>query len=539
MHRTRGARIALCVAFLALVAALLPSAATLAVNPIVVTTTTDEFAPATGDTGCSLREAVEAANTDAAFGGCHRGSGADTIKLGPHRYVLTIPPGVTADNRSGDLNVTQAVTVLGASSATTRIDGDATDRIFFNASSPLTLKRMTLLNGNTDGDGGAIYQEGGTMTAVGVVVSGNTSTGYGGGIYAAATNVGLHNVVLSGNHGGSFGGGLFISGAGGGATQVTIDSTSIVSNAATGNGGGIFTEDATLTVTRSLLTRNHAIDGDGILSAGSGTVKIFSSTITNNGNNVEGGKGGGIRNYASMTLVNVTISANLASNAAGDGGNIYNTGTLVSRDTLMGEALSSGDCGGSPITSHGYNLEYAIFSSQPCFSGSDPTDVFGDPKLGALADNGGPTMTQALGPGSAAINAGVTVSKVITDQRGVPRPAGPKPDIGAYERAVCHGILVNIVGTLGNDTLTGTSGSDGMLALGGSDLMSGGAGRDGLCGGPGNDRLSGGGGNDGLDGGAGNDGLSGGSGNDDLFGGTGVDTCAQGSGSGLRSSCEH
>ena len=53
--------------------------------------------------------------------------------------------------------------------------------------------------------------------------------------------------------------------------------------------------------------------------------------------------------------------------------------------------------------------------------------------LGPLANNGGPTFTQALLPGSPAINAGVAVPGVTTDQRGVSRPQGTAPDIGAFE----------------------------------------------------------------------------------------------------------
>ncbi|HEY5911032.1 MAG TPA: choice-of-anchor Q domain-containing protein, partial [Verrucomicrobiae bacterium] len=48
-------------------------------------------------------------------------------------------------------------------------------------------------------------------------------------------------------------------------------------------------------------------------------------------------------------------------------------------------------------------------------------------------DNGGPTLTMALFPGSPTIDAGNTASAPATDQRGFPRPVGPAADIGAYE----------------------------------------------------------------------------------------------------------
>ena len=71
---------------------------------INVTTTLDEYGAA--GAGCSLREAIQAANTDAAFGGCTAGNSADTINLPAGTYTLT-RAGVDEDsNATGDLDVT-------------------------------------------------------------------------------------------------------------------------------------------------------------------------------------------------------------------------------------------------------------------------------------------------------------------------------------------------------------------------------------------------------------------------------------------------
>jgi hypothetical protein len=59
--------------------------------------------------------------------------------------------------------------------------------------------------------------------------------------------------------------------------------------------------------------------------------------------------------------------------------------------------------------------------------------INGDAQIGALADNGGPTQTHALLSGSLAIDAADPVASPPTDQRGVSRPQGSGPDIGAYE----------------------------------------------------------------------------------------------------------
>jgi hypothetical protein len=56
-----------------------------------------------------------------------------------------------------------------------------------------------------------------------------------------------------------------------------------------------------------------------------------------------------------------------------------------------------------------------------------------DPRLGKLKDTGGPTWTEALLPGSPAIDAGNNADAPDTDQRGFHRIVGGTVDIGAYE----------------------------------------------------------------------------------------------------------
>jgi hypothetical protein len=58
-----------------------------------------------------------------------------------------------------------------------------------------------------------------------------------------------------------------------------------------------------------------------------------------------------------------------------------------------------------------------------------------DPRLGPLADNGGPTRTHALLPDSPALDAGTNPGALPTDQRGPGffRTSGPRPDIGSFE----------------------------------------------------------------------------------------------------------
>ena len=104
---------------------------------------------------------------------------------------------------------------------------------------------------------------------------------------------------------------------------------------------------------------------------------------------------------------------------------------------------------GTP-TDGGHNLEYG--SGAPAATcGFSVNNQTGDPKLGALSDNGGPTQTLALGTGSAAIDTGDDAVCAQTgagkvngvDQRSMHRPQGPHCDIGAFEFIAAYSTVVN------------------------------------------------------------------------------------------------
>lgn len=133
----------------------------------------------------------------------------------------------------------------------------------------------------------------------------------------------------------------------------------------------------------------------------------------------------------------------------------------------------------SPAASVGFSLiENATGAA---ITATGPNVIGQDPKLGPLADNGGPTPTEALLDGSPALDAGISDGLTI-DQRGAPRPfdlkglaaaaGGDSSDIGADERNLCGGkTVVNRIGTSGNDLIKGTGGADGILGLGGKDTL--------------------------------------------------------------------
>jgi trimeric autotransporter adhesin len=530
---------------------------------IGVTTTADEFSDPGPGAGCSLREAIRAANTDAAYGGCSAGSGADTILLGAATYTLNRAGALENATATGDLDVLQDVAIQGQDSAATTINGGGVDRVFhvdptFGGASPsLTISDLTIRGGVTkpgSGNGGGIQVEyEGRLSLDRVLVTDNEALDTGAGLHADdSAVVAVANSSISGNRSDNAGGGI----GNWSDSVMTLTNTTVSGNTTDSLGGGIMNENqARLTISGSTISGNvsTAGSGGGIVADNDSVIAATNSTISGNRSEESGG---GLFVYStnpglSIVLTNATVAGNLADsdgNDNGDGGGIFIEpvldGSVSLRNTLLGDNVdgSSGggtehpDCSagmGDEITSQGHNL---IESTAGCaITGTTTGNVTGvDPKLGPLADNGGPTMTQALLPGSPAVDAADAAAAPPTDQRGAPR----NPDIGAYELVLCAAVLVNRIGTEGPDTLIGTSGADGFLALGGNDVAKGLGGNDAACLGAGNDKAAGGGGKDRLLGEQGKDRLKGQGGNDRLRGGPGKDTCIGGPGRRDRAACE-
>jgi len=260
---------------------------------------------------------------------------------------------------------------------------------------------------------------------------------------------------------GGSGGGIYNSHRG---TLVILNSV-VSGNTAEVTGGG-FDNGGSLTITRSTVSGNTAGDGvgGGILNSTAGQLAIHSSLVSGN----SARRGGGIYNSAAMTMVNSTVSNNSAND---EGGGILSEqfgppdfliasltmigNTVADNDAPTGAAvclthpdatvlrnLVEGDCAndGSALGSSGYNIESP---GDTCGFGQ-ATDQVGvsadDLKLGPLQNNGGPTETHALLPGSIAIDqtpaedcVDADGQPLTTDQRGEPRPAGDGCDVGAFE----------------------------------------------------------------------------------------------------------
>ena len=282
------------------------------------------------------------------------------------------------------------------------------------------LSGMTFRNGAGQEDGGGIYNCFGTLTVIDSIIagnritSGNGSFGYGAGIYnCPSSTLTLINTTISNNS-------ALIGGAICNGGSLTIIDSTISGNVARQHEGGGIANYGTLTITNSTFSGNIAHPSllgslaGGILNGGlfqsSGTLSINNSTLS--GNVAPGGKGGAISNVKGSTVV---LQNSIVAN---------NTG---------------GNCHGA-VTSNGYNLS----SDSTCDLDNigDLSDT--DPKLGRLRNNGGPTNTLALLPGSPAIDSGNPSGctddhghLLKTDQRGKPRHDKEDTggcDRGAYER---------------------------------------------------------------------------------------------------------
>ncbi len=424
-----------------------------------VTKTTDS-ADGACDTDCSLREAITAANT---------APGADTISVPglcapptpscPY-YALSISGADEDANATGDLDITDDVTIGGTGSAVSIIDGGGIDRVFDVFSGvEVTLANVTVRNGSVTGDGGGIRNDG-TLTIQANQIYGNTSSGDGGGIQNDSDGtIALIDSNISNNMAADDGGGIVNEGP----DTLTMIGDGVFSNTAGGNGGGIYNVfDATGTITESVIIDNSAgADGGGISNdqcCGAPALAITNSTISEN---TSAGSGGGISNASSsaLNLINDTISGNSAGDGGGmavDGQSTANlTNVTISANSASGGAgltssaevttvntIIASNNGAScslfkvAILSLGHNLD----SGTSCgFLGAGDLQST-DPQLEPLAYNGGPppvyAQTHALQPGSPARNAGDNDLCPATDQRGVGRPQESVCDIGAYEYQV-------------------------------------------------------------------------------------------------------
>jgi hypothetical protein len=367
------------------------------------------------------------------------------------------------------------------------LSGNNLIRLFgVHVATTLNLSNLTISNGqatkvSADGtNAGAIANLGGTLNITNVTFSMNNSAGRGGAIVtmlnldcfdpsppnppppptcgAVPTYVGgtttVTNSTFTQNTAATDAGALQVFGTDRGGTNThgqvvtlnVINSTFTANKAAAGMGGAIFNYMGALNVRGSTFTGNTAGAAGGAIAetnvtatSGAASVTLSNSTLAKN---TSTGTGGAIENFNGvLRITNSTINNNTAT---GNGGAIDQmalspadvtiSNTIVANNTAAPGTLN---CNGvNAAEDGGNNLEFPAPTT--CMFATNAQT--GDPKLGPLANNGGPTQTEALLPGSAAIGKGSAAICAAApvggvDQRGLPRYEALRGvcDIGAYD----------------------------------------------------------------------------------------------------------
>ena len=443
------------------------SGETLETRTLLTTFTVDTLTDATdsnpgdgsaddGSGNVTLRAAIQEANALA---------GDDDIILPAGVIQLSISGTNEDAAATGDLDILSNVTITGAGAGVTFIDFNDLDRLFdIFSGATVTIRDVTL----RDGDVALINQNGGGIRNAGTLTLEDSQldnlSALGGGAISgtASANTTIRRTTFTGNAAnGSNGGGAIINSGtllieesafdsngavfNGGAianigtdADLTLIDSTLNGNAVptgTQDGGGLFNLNGTVEIVSSTFSANRARNGAGIWSGG-GSSMITMTNSTLSGNLATFGRGGGLYVDQSGDLV-FSFFSTITANIAGTGGGAFmDGGGLVIKNTILAEntGLNSDSEASGALTSQGYNL---LGNSLSAGMASDI--LTSDAMLGALADNGGPTMTHALLPGSPAIDTADPLATETLDQRGLPRPQDfdgdgtSEHDIGAFE----------------------------------------------------------------------------------------------------------
>jgi hypothetical protein len=436
-----------------------------------------------GDSGAgSLRDAIDQANGAA---------GADTI---------TFQSGLSGTIAvAGQMDVTDELTISGPGPGAITLDGgDATRILYASGVSSVSISGLTLTDGSTPSDGGALAIYGGAALLDNLTVT-SSSADRGGGVFFGSNDVTVNDSRFSDNYASYTGGGLATDGyfgiapddalsitgstftdneaedAGGGISlydsyvDVEVAGSTISGNVVAGdggayeNGGGIWFEDTydgyATTLRNSTVSGNSAPDAGGGVSFGEnfyGLTSVVNSTVHGN----DAALGGGIQ-FADITNTEFTLeNSTVTGNSATDSG-----GGVFRGYATFGNSVSPLDVSSSVVSGNTATVGGADFAASPNASGdltlgntlvgdttgvtytADPPGsvlVGVDPQLGPLTDNGGETETRLPAPTSPIINAGLANGLTVDQRRevrtvlfpGVPNTLGSDgTDMGAVELA--------------------------------------------------------------------------------------------------------
>lgn len=382
---------------------------------ITVTTTDDEL---NSDSDCSLREAIQAANSNAPVSGCSAGSDSDIVVVPTGSYSLTLSGTPENSNQNGDLDITSTLTISGSGAGSTLIKSNGTDRIFdISGSGVVTVSGVTVTNGGSVDKGGGIRNQG-LLTLKDCAVTGNTAVKAGGGIVNQSGRVMVDNCIISHNSAGTsstaadVGGGVSNEAGPAGNATFIVNHSQVISNVVRGVGGGGINNSADTNMT-AVFSLNQTLVSHNLATA----TTVISTA----------GYGGGIRNSyidrssinatTILTVNNSTVSHNRAFNAGGIGnGADIPTGSasaMVNKSTISdnhvdGVGAMLGNGGGL------VNVNGTMMLVNSTLSGNTTTGS-GSP----LSGLGGNVINSAMDMGSLLWLTNTTVSGNVTPGGGV------------------------------------------------------------------------------------------------------------------------
>ena len=388
---------------------------------------------------------------------------------------------------TGRINVERDVLIRGPGAALFTIDGARVDRVFNqNSAGTLALYGLTIQRGYTDSFGGGCIYSAGALDLQDTVVRdchvadvGSTSTVKGGAVLVHGALIVTRSAIVDSDIysdlGGAVGGGAVVDGA------AVLDHARIDGNAVASSSGNIadvggIDVGGTLLMQYSTVSNNRASGLPNTPGTVGGLRAFAGATIaqsTVSGNSADGGVGGA-QLFTQPGVTNVVADSTISGNsAAGISGLSINGATSIVNTTIaFNRETGTSNRGAVRISNGSADIQSTIIAANTSANGqaqnvglglagslggandligSSPTvslptgTIGGDPMLFPLHDNGGPTQTLALRPGSPAVGAGNTVSGYTTDQRGTgfPRVVGTSADIGAFEGIDVESIFFN------------------------------------------------------------------------------------------------
>ena len=345
----------------------------------------------------------------------------------------------------GAMTTTTRLTVINSSftgniNSNTQVGGGA----IANIAARLAITDSSFISNSAAGSGGGIFSYNGTGIAIWQSTFSDNSDGaiFNLGSGSPTTTLMIEDSLFSNNHATLVNAGITNE-----ADHLIISGTTFTGNASRSvnyPGGAIYNLSWGIGITNSAFYSNTTTGSGGAVVNSAGVAAIANSTFS--GNQAADNAGAIWLLDGPDTLKNVTLAGNTASHnhtGVGGGGLAVSSGVVVTTtNTIIAGNFDLGslapDCAGA-LTTGGHNL---IQSTTGCaLSGTATGDITGTPALlEPVQDNGGPTWTMAVLPGSPALDAGSPAAPgnggsacEATDQRGVARPQGPACDIGAFE----------------------------------------------------------------------------------------------------------